>query len=240
MYLCQNSFWLLLDGLYIFILMKNLYLFLMVFGLFALGYAQVDNKGKFAPLKLDNPNTSSSQNFSSGSSSIQFKSMFDKDDSYLKKYSILNKKEEETKNLMTPEAYKNPGDIVRDKLNDKDKPIKEEYKTDVYFGEFKVDTKYVKIICYDHEYPDGDLVMILQNDFVVVPQIVLEANSKEYYVSMVEGFNKVEFVALNQGESGPNTAAFSVFDDQGRLIVSNKWNLLTGNKAKLVFVKGRK
>jgi hypothetical protein len=44
-------------------------------------------------------------------------------------------------------------------------------------------------------------------------------------------------VALNQGTSGPNTAAFSVFDDSGRLITSNEWNLTTGIKASIVVIK---
>ena len=47
----------------------------------------------------------------------------------------------------------------------------------------------------------------------------------------------MDFVALNQGSSGPNTAAFSVFDDAGRLITSNEWNLTTGIKASIVVIK---
>jgi hypothetical protein len=43
--------------------------------------------------------------------------------------------------------------------------------------------------------------------------------------------------ALNQGTSGPNTAAFSVYDDSGNLITSNEWNLTTGIKATIVVVK---
>jgi hypothetical protein len=48
---------------------------------------------------------------------------------------------------------------------------------------------------------------------------------------------KLDFEALNQGTSGPNTAAFSVFDDSGNLITSNEWNLTTGIKATIVVVK---
>ena len=44
-------------------------------------------------------------------------------------------------------------------------------------------------------------------------------------------FNKIDFVALNQGASGPNTAEVMVFDDNGKLVGSNRWNLATGVKA---------
>jgi hypothetical protein len=49
--------------------------------------------------------------------------------------------------------------------------------------------------------------------------------------------NKVEIEALNQGESGPNTAQFVVLDDNGKVITTNKWNLTTGVKAKLIITK---
>ena len=36
---------------------------------------------------------------------------------------------------------------------------------------------------------------------------------------------------FNQGSSGPNTAEIIVYDDQGKLVGTNKWNLATGVKA---------
>ena len=53
--------------------------------------------------------------------------------------------------------------------------------------------------------------------------------------NLVQGKNTVEIEALNQGESGPNTAEFIVYDDQGKIISSKEWNLLTGVKAIIVF-----
>ena len=44
-------------------------------------------------------------------------------------------------------------------------------------------------------------------------------------------------MALNQGASGPNTAAFSVYDDAGNLITSNEWNLTIGVKASIIVIK---
>ena len=49
--------------------------------------------------------------------------------------------------------------------------------------------------------------------------------------------NKIIILALNQGTSGPNTAAFKVFNDAGMLLSSNEWNLATGAKATLLIAK---
>ena len=57
--------------------------------------------------------------------------------------------------------------------------------------------------------------------------------SREFY----DAFNKIDFVALNQGASGPNTAEVRVFDDNGKLVGSNRWNLATGVKATYIIVK---
>jgi len=50
-------------------------------------------------------------------------------------------------------------------------------------------------------------------------------------------FNKVEFEALNQGTSGPNTAEFSIFDDKGAVITSDQWDLATGFKGSIMIIK---
>lgn len=136
------------------------------------------------------------------------------------------------------ETYANPHDHVLDKLNNADKPIREAYKSDQYFGRFESESKNLRIVCRDHEYPDGDRVSVLINDVEVIPNILLEGASKTFYIALMPGFNKIEFLALNQGESGPNTAAFSVYHENGNLMISNQWNLTTGVKAKLVVVKG--
>ena len=59
-------------------------------------------------------------------------------------------------------------------------------------------------------------------------------------VALVTPFNiedKVDFKALNQGSSGPNTAELRVFDDRNQMISSNQWNLSTGAVATFIVVK---
>lgn len=119
----------------------------------------------------------------------------------------------------------------------KDKEVKEEYKKDSYLGDFKTGGKFVDIICRDHEFVDGDKVRVLVNDEVVENSITLTANFKGVIINLERGFNRIDIVALNQGTSGPNTAEFKVYDDKGKLLSSNEWNLATGAKATLIIVK---
>ena len=101
----------------------------------------------------------------------------------------------------------------------------------------KTGTKIISIACRDHEAPDGDVVRIWLNDRVVVDAILLDVDFKEVFLDLNEGINKIEIEALNQGESGPNTAQFTIYDEKKGMITTNKWNLTTGVKAKLIILK---
>ena len=54
---------------------------------------------------------------------------------------------------------------------------------------------------------------------------------------LVCGFNKIDFIALNQGSSGPNTAEVRVYNENGDLVSANQWNLATGVRATYILVK---
>lgn len=138
----------------------------------------------------------------------------------------------------TPNEVRNPSEIYTEKMNKKqDGTTGERFKSDTFLGEFKTGSRTVRMACRDHEAPDGDLVRIWVNDRVVVEQILLDVEYKEVFLELKDGFNKVEIEALNQGESGPNTAQFVVFDSKSNLVTSNKWNLATGVKAKIILLK---
>jgi hypothetical protein len=107
--------------------------------------------------------------------------------------------------------------------------------SDQFLGEHNVDTKFVNIVCRDHEYADGDRVQILANGYTVKANLVLTNSYRRVEVDLVDGKNTIEIIALNQGESGPNTAEFVVYDDKGKVISSKEWNLLTGVKATIIF-----
>jgi len=107
--------------------------------------------------------------------------------------------------------------------------------SDQFLGEHNVDTKFVNIVCRDHEYPDGDRVQIQVNGYIVKANLLLTNSYRRVEVNLAQGKNTVDITALNQGDSGPNTAEFVVYDDKGKIISSKEWNLLTGVKATIVF-----
>jgi len=137
------------------------------------------------------------------------------------------------------EQFLNPGKRYENRLNRKPEEEKNpnQFKTDQYLGDFRNNGKYVQIALRDHESPDGDLIRIMVNDKEVVPQVLLQERFKTIAIDLIMGFNKIDFVALNQGASGPNTAEVRVFDDEGKLVGANRWNLATGVKATYIIVK---
>lgn len=108
--------------------------------------------------------------------------------------------------------------------------------SDQFLGEYPIDSKFVNIVCRDHEYPDGDRVSVSLNDNITYRSITLTSQYRRLTINLEEGINKIDITALNQGDSGPNTAEFVVYDDQGNVVSSKEWNLLTGVKATIVFV----
>ena len=140
--------------------------------------------------------------------------------------------------MSNQEAFVNPGDYYLNKLRTPENernPV--DFKVDQYLGDFKSNAPFVQVIFRDHEAPDGDRVRILFNNREIEANVLLEQRFKRLNVDLLSGFNKIEFIALNQGDSGPNTAEVRVYDDQGGLIMANQWNLATGTKATLIVVK---
>jgi len=119
----------------------------------------------------------------------------------------------------------------------KDKEINASYQKDQYLGDFKTKGTFLSIECRDHEYVDGDKVRVIVNGIVVEPVVSLKGYFKGINVDLVDGFNEIDFLALNQGSSGPNTAQFRVIDVNGSIVTSQVWNLMTGVKATIIVVK---
>lgn len=210
-------------------------LFLLVFSF--KGFSQFETPKK--TLKIAPVSNPSGQVAPTSSKSITYPSIFDKKDKLLENVSLLKKKPEEEKSIMEKEKFADASKQYTDKMNKKssDGEILEKFKSDSFLGEFRTGTKIISIACRDHEAPDGDLVRIWLNDRIAVDAILLEVGFKEVYLDLNEGINKIEIEALNQGESGPNTAQFVIYDQKKGMITTNKWNLTTGVKAKLVILK---
>ncbi|SRX55941.1 hypothetical protein [Aequorivita sp. CIP111184] len=119
----------------------------------------------------------------------------------------------------------------------KDKEEKPEYGKDQYLGDFKTTAKTATFMYRDHEFVDGDMIRVYVNGDIVIPQARLEGSFRGFDLPLKSGFNKIDFEALNQGSSGPNTAQLNIYDEIGTLLASYEWNLLTGNKATAILVK---
>lgn len=110
-------------------------------------------------------------------------------------------------------------------------------KTKLELGKLETNTKKIRIECRDHSYVDGDRIKLYVNEKVIRRSITLQAGYYSVSIDLIEGFNRIDIEALNQGSSGPNTAEFKVFDENGNLLASKDWNILTGYVATLIVLK---
>lgn len=143
-------------------------------------------------------------------------------------------------NMEEKEKFLDVGDIYLSKLKGKGVEAGKDpkkYRTNQYMGDYRMDGNQARIIFRDHEYPDGDRVRILHNDKVIQPNVLLAERFVGLTVELVPGFNKIDFIALNQGTSGPNTAEVRVYDENGNMTANNQWNLATGVRATYILIK---
>jgi len=104
-------------------------------------------------------------------------------------------------------------------------------------GTIYTTTKEVRVECRDHSAVDGDIIKIYINENPLPYSVVLKGSRFTVYLKLNEGYNRIDFQAMNQGQSGPNTAELLLFDTNDNLISSKEWNLLTGETATLGVIK---
>ena len=152
-------------------------------------------------------------------------------------YSGLGLEESELLDITHEDSFLDLKTNEAPKYFTKDKKIAEEFGRNQYLGELRTGSLNVTIMYRDHEYVDGDRVRIYVNGDIVKSSVYLSAGFNGFTFLLQPGFNKVEFQALNQGSSGPNTAELRIFNDEGDVISANQWNLTTGRKAMITIVK---
>lgn len=151
----------------------------------------------------------------------------------------LTKKEPEF-SMIKKEEFVNRGQEYQDKVNQSVQRKGESnvaYRGNQSFGEIRTKSAYLDIFSADYGLEDGDRIRVLVNDKVVIDEFTLTNNAKGLQLQLQPGFNKVEFEAMNQGTSGPNTAQFTIFDDKEKQLMSNQWNLATGFKASVMVIR---
>ena len=119
----------------------------------------------------------------------------------------------------------------------KDKEPRPEFARDQDLGDVNTSGDFVQIKYRDHEYVDGDLIRVYVNGDVVQSRVFLGGSFSGFTLSLQPGANRIEFEAINQGSSGPNTAELHVYNEKGFIISAKEWNLLTGYKASVLVIK---
>ena len=116
-------------------------------------------------------------------------------------------------NMMDQEDFIDPSEYYTARMNKKKGEKSKNsnlLKKDIYLGDFKTSDENINVVFRDHEYPDGDIIQIKVNDKVVINSIILQEQFRGINIELENGFNRIDFIALNQGESGPNTAELKV------------------------------
>lgn len=140
---------------------------------------------------------------------------------------------------MTPtNKFVNPGDKVLARLNKKaDNEDQMVFRRNQNLGEFRTKSLTAKVTYRDYGEVDGDEIRVLLNEKSLATGVMLDSNFKGFEITLVDGFNKIDFEAVTQGRLGPNTAEFQIYDDKGALISASRWNLGTGFKATIIITK---
>lgn len=157
--------------------------------------------------------------------------------------------EEKSKFSMAPKNdFANPGDRYVAKMEKdldkalKDAGLKEDEQplvmTDVNYGDIRTNSAYFIIKCRDYGAIDGDLIKAVLNQDVIKERMLLQYEYQEFKISLQEGINTFEMIALNKGQYGGNTGQFEIYDAEGKHILTDYWqNFNTGVQAKFIIVK---
>ncbi len=145
--------------------------------------------------------------------------------------------EEENRRALNNKGIIDPQKVHTERLKKEMAELNRQYvKIDQYLGGFSSTSESITIACRDFQFPDGDTVTIYLNEIPIIQNIVLTRSFQQFKLPLKKGLNVISFKALNQGTSGPNTAAFIIFDGQ-KVLSSNEWNLATGAKATLTIAR---
>lgn len=114
---------------------------------------------------------------------------------------------------------------------------KEGVFTDQDLGDIVTTSEYAIIRFKDYGQVDGDIIRLIVNDKIKLHRISLNGSFSEVRLRLKEGFNKIDFLALNVGLYAPNTAQLKVIDDRGSVLHNNQWALSTGFRATMLLIK---
>jgi hypothetical protein len=226
-------------------MMKPFYVFIFLIGFVTCSHAQIEFSNKFKgippansnpkPVKKDIPPTDPNVPVIIPPNVYKSPNGIQSAPNPVDDYKVKTKSEI---SMIPKDEFINPGDEVRDRLNKKtDRQEGLAYRRNQDLGTYNSSAESATVMYRDAQYVDGDLIRVYLNGVVIQSQVYLDSNFKGFEVKLKKGFNKIDFEALNQGDSGPITAEFKVYDDKQKLISASEWNLATGFKASIIIVK---
>ncbi|WP_344786677.1 hypothetical protein [Postechiella marina] len=146
--------------------------------------------------------------------------------------------------MFPSEEFANPGELYTKKLEKIEKALLPEghgensgLKEDAYWGDYRTTSKYINIQYRDHGMIDGDLLRVIVNGDVIRSREYLSRGFNGFKLNLEEGFNKIEFYAINEGSALPNTAQYRIVDDKSSVITGKVWALAAGVKVTIIIIK---
>ena len=142
------------------------------------------------------------------------------------------------------EEFGNPGELYSKQLKKQEDDLKPEgygentgLKADAYWGDYVTKSEYIDISYRDFGQVDGDLLRILVDDDVIKSNEALTGGFNGFRLRLKEGFNKIEFYAVNEGSLLPNTAEYKIVDQWKHVITGKIWALSKGIKVTIIIIK---
>lgn len=183
---------------------------------------------------------------------IKAPNIFKKPDAVLPSASKYQIGESKSFSMEQTNDFVNPGDRVRDKLNESVSKsliangLKEDdsyiRKTDVDFGVIRTKSDFLILRVRDCGNVDGDLIQAdLIYDYqhtILVNNLRLGYSYDDIRINLNEGLSYLEVEALNRGQYGGNTGEFRIYDKDGKLLATDFWdNIDKGVKSKFKIIK---
>ncbi len=104
-------------------------------------------------------------------------------------------------------------------------------------GSFHTKSKNINILSYDFGAIDGDIITIYINGIPVITEYTLDNTFKVFKIPLAIGFNRIDIVAVDEGEFRPNTGRFNIFDDFNATVSSDYWSLAKGAKVTAMIIR---
>lgn len=132
------------------------------------------------------------------------------------------------------EKFANPNASVEEKLNDGNYKLYDRTEMkDTHLGDIRTKSGVLRVSYRDYSALDGDIVRIYVDGVVIIRAVVLDGVSKGFDIPIEKGLHAIYIEALSEGDSPPNTAEFTIFDNEGNALMSNQWSLSVGYRASI-------